>query len=76
MARQDRIDLHARRALEELECARGADCEVAAFAHLDLSELHLAEMRVLREAPPGPPLRLVGSNLAPAPTRRRKASTG
>jgi hypothetical protein len=76
MARQDRIDLHARRALEELERAQDADSEAAAFAHLELSELHLAEMRTLREAPPGPPLRLVRSNLAPAPTGKWKASTG
>ena len=71
MARQDRIDLHARRALEELECARGAACETAAFAHLALSELHLAEMRTLSEAP-RPVLRVVSSN--PAPAKRRKAA--
>jgi hypothetical protein len=74
MARQDRIDVHARRALEELECARGAACEASAFAHLALSELHLAEMRTLSEAPPGPKLRLVSSNSTPAPAKRRKAS--
>lgn len=58
MARQDDIEMHAGRALAELECARGAACEEAAFAHLALSELHLARLRIVREAPM-PALRLV-----------------
>jgi hypothetical protein len=47
MSRQDRIDLHTDRALEELERARGADCPEAAIAHLGLSELHLGQVRAL-----------------------------
>jgi len=58
MARQDQIEMHAGRALAELECARGAACDEAAFAHLALSELHLARIRMLKEAPM-PALRLV-----------------
>ena len=60
MSRQDRIDLHAARAMEELECARGATCDAAAEAHLALSELHLRLMRKVSEEDPGPALRLVG----------------
>ena len=41
MSKQDRIDLHADRALEELERARRAACPEAVMAHLALSELHL-----------------------------------
>jgi hypothetical protein len=65
MARQYEIDLHAARARDELARAREARCEAAAFAHLALSELHLAAMRALSETP-GPPkfLRLVASNPA------------
>jgi hypothetical protein len=73
MSRRDRIDLHAGRALEELERARDSLCEEAAFAHLALSELHLAEMRTLSEAPPRPKfMRLVSSN--PSPRKRRHAA--
>jgi len=70
MARRDRIDHHACRALEELERARAAACEEAAFAHLALSELHLARMRTLREAPPGPALRLVVADADPREEKR------
>jgi hypothetical protein len=47
MSRQDRIDLHADRALEELDRARRAANPEAAMAHLALSELHLDQMRLL-----------------------------
>jgi hypothetical protein len=58
---QERIDLHAGRALEELERARGAACPEAAIAHLALSELHLDRMRSLSCNPrPRPSLSLVG----------------
>jgi hypothetical protein len=64
MAKRDRIQLHADRALAELERARGAASAEAALAHLALSELHLAEMHAVSEAPPGPKLILVGSEPA------------
>ena len=70
MSRQDRINLHSSRALEELDCARNAVCDEAAFAHLALSELHLARVRVLNEGPPGPRLILVESGDVPAPRAR------
>ena len=60
MAKRDRIQHHADRAFAELERARGAASEEAALAHLELSELHLAKMHAVSEAPPGPKLRLVG----------------
>jgi hypothetical protein len=47
MSKQDRIDLHADRALEELDRARSAACPEAAMAHLALSELHLDRVRSL-----------------------------
>ena len=47
MSKQEHIDLHAGRALEELERARGAACPEAAMAHLALSELHLDRIRSL-----------------------------
>lgn len=59
MSRRDRIDLHAGRALEELDCARNAASAEAAHAHLALSELHLARMHELSERP-APRLRLIG----------------
>jgi hypothetical protein len=60
MARQDRIDLHHGRALEELECARRASCPEAAIAHLALSELHLDRVRSLSGTRrPAPVLELV-----------------
>lgn len=60
MSRQDRIDMHARRAFDELECARGAASIAAAEAHLALSELHLSQMRAIGEEPAPPVLRIVG----------------
>ena len=61
MSKQEHIDLHADRALEELERARGAACPEAAMAHLALSELHLDRMRSLRLASGSAPhLSLVG----------------
>jgi hypothetical protein len=50
MSKSERIDLHADRALEELERARAAACPEAARAHLALSELHLGQLRALGEA--------------------------
>jgi hypothetical protein len=59
MSRRDRINTHAARAIEELDCARHAACAEAAHAHLELSELHLKRMRELSRATPPPALRLV-----------------
>ena len=59
MSRQQRIDHHARRALDELDRARGAASLEAAEAHLALSELHLMEIRTISEEPAPPALRLV-----------------
>lgn len=64
MARRDRMEHHAGRALAELERARGAASEEAAMAHLELSELHLAEMHAIGQSPPAPTFRLVGSEPA------------
>ena len=58
MTRKDRIRHHAQRAMEELDRARAADSPEAAIAHLDLSELHLGEMKALSDAP-RPALQLV-----------------
>ena len=74
MARRDRIDLHAGRAIEELECARSARCEAAAEAHLALSELHLREMHRIGEEPAPPALRLVSDQEALAPAEESAAS--
>ena len=52
MSKQDRISLHARRAMEELDCARAAVSTEAALSHLSLSELHLGEMKTLSDAAP------------------------
>ena len=60
MSKQEHIDLHADRALEELERARGAACPEAAMAHLALSELHLDRIRSLSLAGSAPHLSLVG----------------
>ena len=60
MSKQDRIDVHAGRALDELQRAREATSMAAAEAHLELSELHLRKMRAISEEPPGPALTLVG----------------
>lgn len=58
MSKRDRIRHHAQRALEELERARAAETLEAAIAHLDLSELHLGQMKVLSDEPV-PDLQLV-----------------
>ena len=65
MSRQQRMDHHAQRALDELERARGAVSLEAAEAHLELSELHLREMRSISEEPAPPTFRLVGPGGAP-----------
>ena len=59
------MNVHAQRALDELERARGAVSLEAAEAHLELSELHLREMRSISEEPPPPVFRVVGSDQAP-----------
>jgi hypothetical protein len=51
MSTEDRIRLHSKRAMDELERARTAHCPNAAKAHLGLSALHLDEMRVLTIRP-------------------------
>jgi hypothetical protein len=51
MSRKDRIDHHVRRAFEELEQARAADSMEAAIAHLELSELHLGQMKAVSDEP-------------------------
>ena len=66
MSRQQRMDHHARRALDELDRARGAASLEAAEAHLALSELHLMERRSISEEPAPPALRLVTDEEAPA----------
>jgi hypothetical protein len=77
MSRQDRIDLHAARAMEELECARSAACNAAAEAHLALSELHLRSMRRVSEEPSGPALRLVaGRDMADYAGKASRISRG
>jgi hypothetical protein len=58
MSRKDRIQHHAERAMEELDRARAAASLEAAIAHLDLSELHLGEMKALSDEP-APALHLV-----------------
>ncbi len=59
MSRHEAMRLHADRACEELDRARGAACEEAAIAHLALSELHLLRMREIEEARPPVRLRIV-----------------
>jgi hypothetical protein len=51
MSRQDRINHHAERAFQELDLARAAESTEAAIAHLELSELHLGQMKSLSDAP-------------------------
>ena len=51
MSRQDRIQHHAGRALEELDRARSAATFEAAVAHLGLSELHLGKMKQISDEP-------------------------
>jgi hypothetical protein len=57
MSNEDRISLHADRALEELDRARAATTTEAALSHLGLSELHLGRMKAL--SGPAPLLYLV-----------------
>ncbi len=75
MSRQDRIDIHAKRAFDELECARGAASIVAAEAHFALSELHLRQMRRISEEP-APALRLVGGRDDRLAATRRTGRAG
>jgi hypothetical protein len=58
MSRQERINHHAERAFQELDRARAAESTEAAIAHLELSELHLEQMKTLSDAP-RPVLQLV-----------------
>ena len=67
MSRQQRMDHHVQRALDELERARSADSLVAAEAHLALSELHLKQMHSIGEEPAPPALRVVPAEESPAP---------
>jgi hypothetical protein len=55
MSKQEIIELHAGRAMEELERARRAACPRAATAHLELSQLHLVQARMLGSAAPARP---------------------
>ena len=62
MTTDDQIDVHAERALEEIDLARSATSLAAAQAHLSLSELHFDKVRELSETPEvRPALRLVAS---------------
>ena len=74
MSRQQRMDHHARRALDELDRARGAASLEAAEAHLALSELHLLEMRSIGEEPAPPVLRLVADEETSARAEESLAS--
>ena len=74
MSRRQRMDLHAKRALDELDRARNAVSLVAAEAHLALSELHLREMRSIGEEPAPPALRLVPADESLAPAGESAAS--
>ncbi len=60
MNRDDEIDVHTERALDEIDRATSATNLAAAHAHLGLSELHFDKVRELSEAPETrPDLRLV-----------------
>lgn len=62
MSRDDEIDVHTERALDEIDRATSAVSMAAAQAHLGLSELHFDKARELSEAPETrPALRLVDS---------------
>ena len=45
---QDRIEYHATRALEELECAECARIDAGREPHMELSRLHLNQAGLLR----------------------------
>jgi hypothetical protein len=51
MSRQERINHHAERAFQELDRARAAESTEAAIAHLELSELHLGQVKTLSDEP-------------------------
>ena len=74
MSRQQRMEHHVQRALDELDRARAADSLAAAEAHLALYELHLREMRNIGEEPAPPALRLVSDQEATAPLEESAAS--
>lgn len=62
MTRDDEIDVHADRALEEIDRACEAASAAAARAHLSLSELHFDRARELsEEADTRPTLKVVRS---------------
>jgi hypothetical protein len=65
MTRDDEIDVHTERALDEIDRATSAASLAAARAHLGLSELHFDKVRELSETPEvRPGLRLVASSRA------------
>ena len=65
MTRDDEIDVHTERALDEIDRATSATSLAAAHAHLGLSELHFDKVRELSEAPEvRPALRLVPADPA------------
>ena len=65
MTRDDEIDVHTDRALDEIDRATSATSLAAAHAHLGLSELHFDKVRELSEAPENrPSLHLVPSDSA------------
>ena len=65
MSRDDEIDVHTERALDEIDRATSATNLAAAHAHLGLSELHFDKVRELSEKPEvRPELRLVPADPA------------
>ena len=74
MSRRRRMDVHAKRAFDELDRARSASSLVAAEAHLALSELHLMEMKLIGDEPAPPALRLVGGEDAVTPEEESAAA--
>jgi hypothetical protein len=65
MSRDDEIDVHTERALDEIDRATSAASLAAAQAHLGLSELHFDKVRELSETPEvRPALHLVPSDPA------------
>jgi hypothetical protein len=49
MSRDDLIDYHSQRAMRELDLGLTARTSIASQAHMRLSSLHLARVRVLQE---------------------------
>lgn len=50
MTRDDRMRMHSRRAMQELDCALKAGSDKVARAHFSLSALHLDSLRALQAA--------------------------